>query len=180
MSNDAGNLPVGSVPMKHRSFHLSDDVSAAYKPALYKSVQLQALLFILTSLVLDRGQMRRYFIFAMCGQWAGTIIILFRRPTSPTKTDLSFIRYALLPLFLLVNLLIPVIWNWKGGSSIDDLYRWQFRKGGADSEVGIFCVLAYVVWLMSDIAASVRKWARSRIPVHVPQQQSTAPDVQDR
>jgi hypothetical protein len=76
----------------------SPEYNAAFKTALL----LQAVLAMLTVLVLDSGQMHRAFWVAFLGQWAMVWIVLFRRPRCPTWLDLALVRYGIFPILIMV------------------------------------------------------------------------------
>ncbi len=69
---------------------------------------------VLGALCLDFGQFRQASGIASVGFWVGAILILLRRPLSPTKADLTFIDMGLL---LVVALGVPVayiVWAMRG------------------------------------------------------------------
>ncbi|XZE36226.1 hypothetical protein SH501x_001784 [Pirellulaceae bacterium SH501] len=78
--------------------HYSPEYNAAFKTGLL----IQAVLAVVTALVLDFGQMHRAFWVAFLCQWAMVWIMLFRRPVNPTWFDLSLVRYGIVPLLITV------------------------------------------------------------------------------
>jgi hypothetical protein len=78
------------------------DYSPIYNAAFKTALLLQAVLAIVTALILDFGQTHRAFWVACLCQWAMVWIILFRRPMRPTWLDLSLVRYGIVPLLLIV------------------------------------------------------------------------------
>jgi hypothetical protein len=63
---------------------------------------LQAVLAVLTALILDSGQMHRAFWVAFLAQWVMVWVIPFRRPLSPRQLDLAIVRYGIIPLLVIV------------------------------------------------------------------------------
>ena len=78
------------------------DYSPQYNAAFKTALLLQAVLAVLTALVLDFGQTHRAFWVAFLCQWAMVWIILFRRPMNPTRLDLAVVRYGIFPLLIIV------------------------------------------------------------------------------
>ncbi len=79
------------------------DYSPAFNRAMRIGLGIQAVLGVLTALVLDAGQQtHRAFWVAMLCQWAAVFIILFRRPMSPTAVDLAIVRYGIILLLVVV------------------------------------------------------------------------------
>jgi hypothetical protein len=76
----------------------SPEYIAAFKTALL----VQAMLAVVTLLVLDFGQMHRAFWVAFLCQWAMVWIILCRRSMHPTWFDLLLVRYGIVPLLFVV------------------------------------------------------------------------------
>ncbi|MCU0719742.1 MAG: hypothetical protein MUC83_08565 [Pirellula sp.] len=76
----------------------SPEYNAAFKTALL----IQAVLAVVTLLVLDFGQTHRAFWVAFLCQWAMVWIILCRRSMHPTWLDLLLVRYGIIPLLFVV------------------------------------------------------------------------------
>ncbi len=74
----------------------------------------QAVVLVLSSLVLDGGQIFRVCAIAALGYWIAVVVIMWRRPVSPTPTDLGFIRYGFWLLILLTKVIAPVVWRLVG------------------------------------------------------------------
>ena len=90
---------LGTVPDFRRNW---TDYSPEYNAAFKTALLVQAVLAIVTALVLDFGQTHRAFWVAFLCQWAMAWIILLRRPTHPTRFDLSLVRYGIVPLLSIV------------------------------------------------------------------------------
>ena len=64
----------------------------------------QAVLLLLSSLLLDGGHTFRVWLIAACAHWTAIGLIIGRRSTAPTKWDLGLIRYAYVPFAFLAGL----------------------------------------------------------------------------
>ena len=78
------------------------DYSPEYNAAFKTALLLQAVLAVLTALILDFGQTHHAFWVAFLCQWALIWIILFRRPVHPTRFDLALVQYSIVPLLFLI------------------------------------------------------------------------------
>jgi hypothetical protein len=78
------------------------DYAPEYNAAFKTALLIQAVLAVVTSLLLDFGQTHRAFWVAFLCQWAIVWIILFRRAMYPTWFDLSLVRYGIIPLLFIV------------------------------------------------------------------------------
>lgn len=97
-------------------------VSLLYSSAFGNALFGQALLGLLTALVLDGGRLFGLFKVALLTEWLVIFLIVFRRPKMPTNWDLSFIRIGILPLFLMTGGIATLVWMMIGES---DLSGWQ-------------------------------------------------------
>lgn len=84
------------------------DYSPAFNSALLDGLKIQAVLFVLTALIM-RPEPHHAFLVALLCQLATDFMILIRRPLAPTKFDLAIVRYGILPLFVVVLWLGPVL-----------------------------------------------------------------------
>ena len=90
------------------------EVAPAYGHQIWFSLKQQVVIAILASLVMDRGQAARGTAAVLIGYWIGTVIILVRRPLSPSKGDLLFVRWgfsliaaAFMFTYIAVGLFLP-------------------------------------------------------------------------
>jgi len=83
------------------------DYSPVFNGAMWTGLKVQAVLAVLTALMLDSGQIHREFWVAMLCQWSTVFMILVRRPMAPTKLDLAVVRYGIIPLLLIVAIVGP-------------------------------------------------------------------------
>ena len=92
--------------------------------AIWDGVLLQLLLFVFTGLILDGGHLTRMCIVAVTGYWIVAAMLIVRRRKSPTKTDLFFLRWGILPMMCAVPLIAGVVYSIIGISHLSGLERW--------------------------------------------------------
>ncbi len=98
-------------------------ISPLYWSAFREAAFAQSLLGIPLALLLDGGRAFSFFGVAILSQWISTLMIVTRRPTSPTKGDLYFIRIGILPLCVLTGGIAPFVWKVLGESDLHGLHR---------------------------------------------------------
>ena len=103
------------------------EFSPRYGSALNQAIVLQIVFGVLTALMLDMGQSFGFFKVAFLGHWVGILLIIGRRPLSPTKVDIFFIRWGILLLLAITGGIAPLVWKIIGES---DLNGWQRLWGG--------------------------------------------------
>jgi hypothetical protein len=81
---------------------------------------------MLTALMLDGGRTFGFFKVAVLGHWVGILMIIGRRPISPTKWDIFFIRWGVLLLLTAAGLIAPLVWAIIGDSHLSG---WQRLRG---------------------------------------------------
>jgi hypothetical protein len=84
-------------------------VSTKYRSAIRDSLCLQAIFVTLGGLALDGGQLGRYTLFVLVPYWIVALLILMRRPDSPTPLDLAVVRFGYLALLLLIPLVSALV-----------------------------------------------------------------------
>jgi hypothetical protein len=84
-------------------------VSSAYRDAIKVAILLQVPLTLLMFLLLDFGYTARIGACAMGGFWIGVTAVMFRRPRSPSRLDLLYVRWGYLVLLVLSVIVAPVI-----------------------------------------------------------------------
>jgi TatA/E family protein of Tat protein translocase len=97
-------------------------LSPLFWPALRFGIIVQAILGVLTALMLDTGESFNVFKVAFLGHWLGIFLLFARRPLSPTKTDIVFIRWGTPLLMMAIALVAPFVWTIIGKN---DLSGWQ-------------------------------------------------------
>ena len=112
---------------QRRSFEFSPQ----YRPSLLCCLAIQFVFFVLTALVLDlEHRTNKLCCIAIVAQWMGVILIMGRRPLSPTWTDLLFIRFGIVPLTFATPWIAHWVWNFIGQSTQSGLERWFPRPPG--------------------------------------------------
>ena len=70
------------------------DVAPAYEREVVLSIVQQIVLAVLAALTLDMGETARGVLASIIGYWIGAVIVMVRRPQSPSKGDLLFVRWG--------------------------------------------------------------------------------------
>jgi hypothetical protein len=73
-----------------------------------------AFLFIFRVMVLDLGQRLQACCAASAAFWLGAILVLVRRPRNPTRGDLAYLKWGLVPIVLVSNPVFIWVWTLKG------------------------------------------------------------------
>jgi lipid-A-disaccharide synthase-like uncharacterized protein len=88
--------------------HACASIWEAYAEPIKVAVAQQAVILLFASLLLDGGQMLRLSTIATAAAWALNIVIMARRPKSPTQADVLIVKYGFW-LFALVTLILAPI-----------------------------------------------------------------------
>jgi hypothetical protein len=104
---------------RQNSFDFWQQYGAAVKDALV----VQGVFGVLTGLMLDGGRSFKFFTVALMGHWLTILLIIGRRPMSPTKFDIFCIRWGLVFAMLLVGVIAPAVWSIIGESHLSGLER---------------------------------------------------------
>jgi hypothetical protein len=99
------------------------ELVSTYWPAFKSALIFQFVFGVLTALMLDGGRSFEFFKVAFAGHWIGILIIIGRRPISPTKADIFFIRWGLPVVMLATGLVAPFIWSMIGASHLSGWQR---------------------------------------------------------
>lgn len=102
-------------------------ISPLYRPALRFGGILQAVLGILTALLLDGGRIFGFFGVGFFAYWLIVGLILVRRPLAPTKGDIIFIRWGIVLTLFVAGNCAPFIWKIIGESDLNGLQRLMGR-----------------------------------------------------
>jgi hypothetical protein len=119
-------------------------------------VAIQAAFCLLTLMLLDAGREHQYFLAAMLARWVGILLIVLRRRGSPTRSDLLFISFALLPLMVIAHYIAPLVWRYIGASTRNGLERW-LDIPDPSRRVTELEILLLLCWLLLD-GASALSW----------------------
>jgi hypothetical protein len=85
-------------------------IAPSYVPGVVLSAAAQALLLWLSCFCMDGGQSMQFVIAALFVYWCTVLMIVFRRPTTPTKGDLWLVTYGF--FFFLVVVPFCMIGGW--------------------------------------------------------------------
>jgi hypothetical protein len=103
------------------------EASSQYWSALKHGIVLQLIVGVLAALSLDLGESLGFFTVAALGHWIGIFfIIIARRPHSPSKVDILFIRWGIVLLLIVTGLIAPFVWSLIGESHLSG---WQRLSG---------------------------------------------------
>jgi len=75
-------------------------ISAQYGPALRLAIAQQSVPLLASAFILDGGVLLRAVLFSGIAHWILICVILLRRPSSPTRFDISAIRIGFLPMIV--------------------------------------------------------------------------------
>ena len=113
--------PIYSDPARERQFdrqrirttpeESAFKLSPLYWPAIKFGMLVQAIFGILASLVLDMGKSLGIFKVAFLVHWLCIFLILARRPLSPTKADIVFVRWGTPLPMIAIALIAPLVWK---------------------------------------------------------------------
>lgn len=81
----------------------------AYNRSFLVAIAMQLMLLVLGLLATDCGEWTRAVLLAAVAFWPVTLILVIRRPTSPTQLDLMFIRYGYPVIFAVL-----LFWHLRG------------------------------------------------------------------
>lgn len=90
--------------------NLSADLSPHYKRPITVAAVASALLMLLSAVVLDGGGTALATFCAIVGFWTGVILIVARRPQSPTKADIDVLRFGPITVVIGAQFLARGIW----------------------------------------------------------------------
>jgi hypothetical protein len=108
-----------AIPPSRASFEFSPN----YWPAIKDAIVLQLLFGVPSALLLDGGRVFGFFKVALIGHISGILMIIGRRPISPTKADILFIRWGVPVVMLGTALVAPFIWPIIGESHLSGWQR---------------------------------------------------------
>ena len=95
---------------------LSADISSSYKRPVIEAAILSSVFLVLSFMVLDGGTTAFASLFAVAGFWAAVLLMILRRPQSPTSVDVQVIRFGSLVAIVAAQFLARWIWHLRGVS----------------------------------------------------------------
>ena len=88
----------------------NQSIAAGYMQGFMIALMFQAIFLLLGSTCFDNGDLLRWVILSIIAYWILALIIVIRRPQSPTRFDLAAIRSGFIVIFLLVIAFTGVAW----------------------------------------------------------------------
>ena len=85
-----------------------------YWNAIQVSLVFQIFLGLFGILALDFGEICYIWLITMVAYWAEVILMMIRRPVSPTRLDLFLVRWSYPALFLIAIPIVAAIWKARG------------------------------------------------------------------
>ena len=83
-------------------------ISHSYEKSIRLAIILQVVLGVFTLLLLDGGRSSQILGVAVLSHWLLTVIIVCRRPLTPTKLDTMIVSSFCLAAFIAVQIALPV------------------------------------------------------------------------
>ncbi len=90
------------------------DLSPYYKEPLICAGVISVLLLVLAMMVLDGGATLSATPFGLVAFWGVTVLVIIRRPVRPELSDIHFVKYGALWVFLIAQVLARWIWSLRG------------------------------------------------------------------
>ena len=91
------------------------ELSKDYWLALQVSLVFQVVFMLLAGMILDGGQCAQWCAVSLAAYWGGLIVILLRRPKTPTRIDLFLIRWSFPAIcFFITPFMMILVWKLRG------------------------------------------------------------------
>ena len=90
--------------------NLSLGLARQYKSAVIFAASQQAITGILSAMLLDGGVVLGIWCFTVLACWMGVVVIAIRRPLTPTRSDILFIEFGFIPLFIFACFVSFSLW----------------------------------------------------------------------
>jgi hypothetical protein len=91
-------------------------IAPSYRSAIFEAVALQVVLGLLSLMILDGGDCAHISGAALLAFWGGAVVLIWRHPLTPTKTDLQLIRFGYFPVLIISFVAIHLVWVARGFS----------------------------------------------------------------
>lgn len=85
-----------------------------YKESIKSALVQQGFVLVLAACIIDGGDIFKICFIAFIAFWVGVFLVRRRRPQTPTKLDLIFIRGSYLPLCAVTFFLVHFFWRLRG------------------------------------------------------------------
>ena len=89
-------------------------ISPSYRKPICEAITLQVLLGFLSLLILDGGTTARICGIALAAFWSGALVLIWRRPQSPTRRDIELLRFGYMPVVVIAFFVVHFIWTMRG------------------------------------------------------------------
>jgi hypothetical protein len=89
-------------------------ISEAYRGPLYSALLFSGTIAVLSALMLDGGEAARLSAIGLLVFWGWIFVGICKRPRNPTSFDLFLVRWGCLPLVLGFQVMVHVVWQWRG------------------------------------------------------------------
>lgn len=83
-------------------------LASGYRRGVWIALAIQFLSALVLLTILDGGRLARLGAVAMTGFWLGALLIVLRRPRSPSKVDLLYFRWGFPALLFAAIVLSPL------------------------------------------------------------------------
>ena len=94
-----------------RTSLMNEKTPSPYRAALREAVITQVVFALICLVFSDTEQLAKLLAIMTIGFWCGVLLILRKRPHSPTKGDLIFIRTGPLGMFLIFAIVCSFTWG---------------------------------------------------------------------
>ena len=88
--------------------------SPRYKPVVLCGSYWAVFLCLVAGMALDMGQCGTLYLYSLAAYVSLVLMVLLRRPSSPTATDLLAVKWGLPALFAFSMAFCPLVWHWRG------------------------------------------------------------------
>lgn len=89
-------------------------ISSKYDRAIYDAIALQIFFGLLGAMILDGGGIAQICGIALVAFWGGAVVLIWRHPQSPSRTDIDCIRFGYLPLIFISAFVSCAVWHLRG------------------------------------------------------------------
>ncbi len=83
-----------------------------YRTSLVVSLCFASFLCVLTSVTMDGGISLNILARSVPAYAALVLLVILRRPATPTRLDLILVRWGLVIIFVLSVFVLPPLWHW--------------------------------------------------------------------
>ena len=89
-------------------------ITSKYRKPIFEAIGLQIVVGFLSLLILDGGTIARICGIALMAFWIGAVVLIWRRPNSPTPADIELLRFGYLPVIFIAYFFVRFISTIKG------------------------------------------------------------------